>query len=218
MKRIPVLLLLLLASRVVAITVEVEQVLDAPPTKWGTFLADSAAYASNGELLFMSSLALNLFVLKDGYWVRLVDQYRTEQYNHTEEQERSYGYNALYNSTIPGEFIYFIRQRPLPEEYYRVFVDEDGELRAEWVSQGYYDSHQTPGLGQGLSLMDGYQVELRRVTDFGEGQAWWPDIVDSEGRLIYRITQDFRGGFVEDLWTILIISATNPLIVKTVIL
>jgi hypothetical protein len=198
--------------RVFAIDVEVEQVLDAPPSKFGTFYNDSAAYAINGELLFVGALAFNLFVLKDGKWVQLIDRYQTEEYNRVEEEKYYHGENYLYNSTIRDEFVYCVRQRPLPAENYRVFVDENGKLQAEWVSQEYYDLHFAKDpklgrmLGRGLSLRNGYKVTRPAMKDMGEGHAVLPEIIGPDGKVIFRFADNFREGFVEDTRTI----AVNP--------
>jgi hypothetical protein len=208
MRRILLPSILFLGISLYALDVEVEQVLDAPPSKFGTFYDDSAAYASNGELLFMSRLAFNLFVLKNGEWKPLIEHYRTEEYNHTQEQKRRRGYNDLFNSTIPDEFVYFLSQRPLPAENYRVFVDENGKLQAEWVSQEYYDLHLAKDpklgrmLGRGLSLRNGYKVTRPAMKDMGEGHAVLPEIVGPDGKVIFRFADNFREGFVEDTLTI----------------
>jgi hypothetical protein len=199
-----VIIVLFLLVRVFSLDVEVEEVLDAPYSKWGTFLDDAVAYTANGELLFRSSLAFNIFVLKEETWVPLIDRYKFAAYNNI--QQRRGHYNALFNSTIPGEFVYFMVEDPYPQENYRVFVNEEDELQAEWISQEYYDSHKFPGLGLGFSLNNGYQIKLTRVTNSGEGWPYWPEIVDRKGTPVYRFTDGFRDGFVEDTLTI----TTNP--------
>jgi hypothetical protein len=200
------ILALCLCSGVFALDVEVEQVLDAPPSKFGTFYDDSATYASNGELLFESTLAFNLFVLREWQWVPLINNYNTEAYNDIQEHRGQY--NKLYDSIIPGELLYFMVEDPHPQENYRIFVNGKGELQAEWVSQEYYDSHRLRYLTGGWNVKDGpvlqdrYRVNFRDVTQTPNGHSYSPEIVDSQGRVIYRFTDGFREGFVEDIWTI----------------
>ncbi|MDC7124048.1 MAG: hypothetical protein PQJ46_00675 [Spirochaetales bacterium] len=196
--------LLLVSVQVFSISVEIEQVIDAPPSRWGTYLNDSAAYAKNGELLLAGSRALNLFVLKDGQWVRLIEKYKIERYNHTEENDRFRGVNYLYNSTVPEEFVYYIEMAQFPKEHYRVFVNDEGELEAEWVSEEYFDSHKFPGLGLGLSLRSGYSLKITPVEDGYAG--FLVDIVGKKEQFIYRFADQFRKGYMQDIGTI----ATTP--------
>ena len=206
------LILFLFVNKIFTISVEIEQVLNSPSTKWGNFFDDSAAYASNGKLIFMSRLALNVFVLNNGNWERLIMEYKTESYNYLEEQKYLRADNSIYDSIIPGEFLYKIEKPQTPAEYYRIYINPNNVFRSVCVNRNYFESNNAQYLSRGWSINEGtilkrgFKVELTQVPDTGEGYQYWPDIVDSEGNLVYRITQDLNLGFVEDIMTI----TTNP--------
>lgn len=202
-----ILIFQLLIFPLTALEVEVEQVLDGPPNPFGTFFgSDAATYASNGQLLLAFSNGFNLFVLEGDQWIPLINEYKTPEYDRQQEQDRYRGVVHLYNSKIPGEFLYFVQQRPLPKEHYRIFVDQSGEIQAEWVSEEYYDSHLKRYLSRGWSLENGMQLQdgVRiELTPLERGlQAYWPDIVDCEGNMLYRFTDEFSEAFVENVLTI----------------
>ena len=199
-------LLLIFGTPLAALEVVVEQVLDVPTNRFGTFDAsDSAVYAPNGKLLLAFHNAFNLFVLEDDQWIPLIDEYRTPEYNLHQQQDRSWGVVYLYNSKIPGEFLFYAQQRPLDREHYRVFVDQDDKIRAEWVSKEYYDTHDPRlGLGLGFGLRNGYRISLT-VDEIGY-QAYWPVILDRRDTVVYRFIDEFPEGFVPPSGTI----ATNP--------
>ncbi|AHC14391.1 hypothetical protein [Salinispira pacifica] len=200
-------ILFFLTAPLTALEVEVEQILDVPPNSLGTFSSsDAAAYASNDQLLLAFSNGFNLFVLEDNQWIPLIDEYRTPQYNNQRLLEQSYGVVYLYNSITSGEFLYYAQIGMIAKEYYRVFVDESGEVQAELVNKEYYDSHLLRYLSRGWSLENGMQLlnGLRiELTPLEMGlQAYWPDIVDAEGNKVYRFTDEFSEAFVEDILTI----------------
>ena len=206
MKRLSFVTVLLICffSTLSAITVEVEDVLDAPENDYGTFFFPAAAYASNGQLVLKSALAFNLFVLDHGVWVRLIDRYRTEDYNNLPEGNRRGTSNSLFNSTIAGEMLYMARRGAIPPEHYRVFVNDEGQLEAEWVSQEYYETHLKfePGFGYSLgldrSLRYGFRIATPQSTVYTSPSARVPQIIGPDGAVVYNFMEEFPEGFVED--------------------
>jgi hypothetical protein len=188
---------------VIAISVDVEAVLEAPGD-FTMFLNPAAAYGPNGQLLVKSVLAFNLFVLDDDDWVQLIDRYRTDEYNVIPDGNRNRGVNWLYNSTVEGEMLYKARRGALEPEHYRVFVNDDEELQAEWVSKEYYDAHLLRYLSRGWSLEEGlallyaYRIETPQDPISASPEALLPQIVGRDGAVAYEFMEEFPDGFVED--------------------
>ena len=205
MKRLSFVTVLLICffSTLSAITVEVEDVLDAPENDYGTFFFPAAAYASNGQLVLKSALAFNLFVLDHGVWVRLIDRYRTEDYNNLPEGNRRGTSNSLFNSTIAGEMLYMARRGAIPPEHYRVFVNDTGQVEAEWVNEEYYNAHLKVDLVLGLSigldnsLRYGYRIATPQDPVSASPSARIPQIVGPYGEVVYNFMAEFPDGFVE---------------------
>ncbi len=140
MKKILVILLFLLViPKIFSISVEIEFMLDPPENEYFIF-SDSLFYMPNGELVVDISYAFNLFVLRDGNWVTLITEYREEVFN--TNALGSYGSTIIYLSETDGEY-FFERQGNAGElEYYRIFVNEEGETAAQWVSEEYFEEHK----------------------------------------------------------------------------
>ncbi|MFP4376724.1 MAG: hypothetical protein ACLFP4_06740 [Spirochaetales bacterium] len=185
-----------------AMTVQVEPLLDAPGDNV-MFANSSAAYASNGQLLVRSSSPFNLFVLNDDEWVPLIDRYRTDEYNAVPENVLDRGSTTLYDSTVDGEMLYMARRADIPPEHYRVFVNDEGKLEAEWVSEEYYDAHLLRYLSRGWSIEDGlalrygYRIETPQSTVYTSPSARVPQIVGPDGTVVYNFMEEFPDGFVE---------------------
>jgi hypothetical protein len=194
------------ACGAVEVNVEVEQVLDAPPGRWSWFSGDHAAYAPNGKLIVANPNAFNVFMLEGEQWVPLIDEYRTEAYNLQQQQDRYWGVVRLFNSSIDGEFLYSVKIADVPAEHYRIFVDADGELQAKWVSKAYFEEYSLGYLLRGWSIEEGlglkhdFRITLNPVEE--AAQAYWPDLLNTEGNAVYRFTDGFRQGFVEDVLSI----------------
>ena len=118
MRRFIVLVLFFvgLASAGFGQVVEVEHVLDAPTSKFGTFYDDSAVYTKDGILLLRTDLTANVFILNGKGWIPLIKEFRTLEYNFFQEQETRNFYSELVNSKEPDEYLFLVEQRPLPQE------------------------------------------------------------------------------------------------------
>ena len=207
MRRFIVLVLFFvgLASAGFGQVVEVEHVLDAPPKSDG-FLGDSAVYTKDGTLLFLSSLAANVFVLRGEEWVPLVREFQTPEYNLLQEPDVEWWsyYSDLVNSKKSDEYLFFVSQRPHPQENYRIYTSEDGTIRAEWVSQEYYEANKD-GRNLGRPWDGPWRINLRNgvrlmLQPEGDGaHVVYPEIVDADGQTLFRVSDRFREGFVEDL-------------------
>jgi len=189
--------------------VEIEQVLDAPPSRSRWFLDDSVVYTKEGTLLLLSNLAANVFILQGEEWRPLIKKYRTPEYNLFQNPEVEWWsyYSELVNSKTPDEYLFLVEQRPLPQENYRIFTDSSGEIRAEWVSREYYESHRD-GWNLGRPWDSATRINLRNrirlmlPRDKDGAQLIYPEIVDAKGEALFRVTDHFRQGFVEDFSSI----------------
>ena len=210
MKRIVLFLIAVFCAtlRIPAITVEIEWVLDTPPEKIGAYGVVSTAFTDNGELIVVSNNGLNIYVLKDSQWYPLIESYKTEIYNMIREQrmkDNQYGrgYNGLVDSNVNGEFLYYICTHSYPQENYRIFMDSSGTIRAEWVSQEYFEEHQTVKFSYKGNFESGYELQygirIKFTLDKDGTNMLYPEIVDADGQTLFRVSDRFREGFVEDL-------------------
>lgn len=217
MKRLLVILLLISATvNVNSLTVYVEQILDAPQDWNGqsTFLGDRLLFLRNGDLLISDTNASNLFTLIEGKWEPLIEAYHLDDYNKLQERKMgSRGNILIFDSCIPGEYFLSIRARPLPAEYYRIYVNERGEAKTELVDERYYKSHQKvyaspPKLEEEttheLSLNKGYILELK--PDDERGMMFSVKIKDKKGNVVYQVDEYFLNGRMQTIGY----AAVNP--------
>lgn len=188
------IILLLSAACGFGISVTVEQILDAPVGPYGKVfnLDDRLEYLANGSLVYMGSYPPNIYVVENGKFKPLIEQYRNQIYN---SGDARIIVTELLPSKAAGEFLYSIRMRGVQQENYAIRLDPAGTAMVELVSKEYSDGNQDRKLPYDYSLREGWTIDPQESSIITGGLD--PVVRNSASEVVFQVSKIFIVGFVE---------------------
>ena len=208
MKKLLILIFIIACIKIYSIEIEIENVLDAPKNNFGGFLDDRIVFLEDGTFVLESNLSSNVFILKNKQWIKLINEYKTPEYNSILDPNPIF--TQLYYSKNHGEILYTIRKRKFPQENYRIFLDEKYNIKIESVDKEYLDLKKTVwGNSEELLLKNGYRLDIKQGENHPQEEL--PRVINNNGEIIYSITDDFKSGFVQFGWSIAVSPAKDKI-------